>query len=52
MTRYELINLIEETVYETYDYDPDYGWSIDGEEVLKRIERLGVDFTGVINESN
>lgn len=50
MTREELIDLISEATYDTYDYDPNLGWTIDAEEVLNRLEKVGVDFTGVIND--
>ena len=42
MKKSEIIKIIEDTVYETYDYDPDLGWTIDAEEVLKRIEEAGM----------
>lgn len=42
MKRSEAVKLIEETIHDTYDYDPDKGWTVDAEAVLDALLKEGM----------
>lgn len=42
MKKSEAVKLIEETIYDSYDYDPDKGWTVDAEAVLDALLKEGM----------
>lgn len=42
MKRSEMVNLIQDVINCNYDYDPDIGWYVDCDTVLKEIEAVGM----------
>lgn len=37
MKKSEAVQIIEDTIHNTYDYDPDLGWTVDAEAVLDKL---------------
>lgn len=42
MKKSDAVKLIEEVIYDTYDYDPDLGWTVDAEAVLDALLKEGM----------
>jgi len=50
MTKEELADIIEDIVWDTYDYDLVSGHSISGETIIEELEKLGFHFTNYFPE--
>lgn len=44
MTKEELGSIIIDIIWNTYDYDPDNGHSLDGDTIILELEKLGFQF--------
>lgn len=42
MKKSEAVQIIEDTIHDTYDYDPDLGWTFDAEAILDKLLEVGM----------